>query len=209
MVEQLGAINDRLNNDLVGIRQDYSSLKSSYSDLNEKYSLQSSECEILKKQVSSLESEIARLRVGRVSGKEEDIGTSGYDTDEGIQGVEDFIEPDDSSDAFFGLEEKNDYDESEVIPITPASNEIGRQSHVFANLISGFFDKGYSMKRQGEQDNLIFKKLMEHDYSQNTVRIVGDTLRKYTNIPRLDLYKLVSRNASDDELEQFCKSYTT
>jgi hypothetical protein len=143
-----------------------------------------------------------------VSGKEEDIGTSGYDTDERIQGVEDFIEPDDSSDEFFGLEEENDYDESEVVPITSASNEIGRQSHIFANLISVFFDKGYSMKRQGEQDNLIFKKLMEHDYSQNTVRIVGDTLRKYTNIPRLDLYKLVSRNASDDELEQFCKSYT-
>ena len=53
---------------------------------------------------------------------------------------------------------------------------------------------------------MIFIKLMENDYKQETVRAVKSVMKNNQELSRLDLYKLVTNQKSDDDILVFCRN---
>ena len=72
------------------------------------------------------------------------------------------------------------------------------------DFIARHFEKKFANKSIAEQDNLIFIKLMENDYEQDTVRAVKSAMKNNQELSRVDLYRLVTGRKSDNEICSFC-----
>ena len=57
-----------------------------------------------------------------------------------------------------------------------------------------------------EQENMIFIKMMELKFAQEKVLIIKRMLKNNNQFSRLDLYKLIAKNPSEEELEKFCSA---
>ena len=97
-----------------------------------------------------------------------------------------------------------DYDPSDLIEIKNNKNEVKKHSNFFIDFIARHFEKKFANKSIAEQDNLIFIKLMENDYEQDTVRAVKSAMKNNQELSRVDLYRLVTGRKSDNEICSFC-----
>ena len=102
--------------------------------------------------------------------------------------------------------EELDYNPADLIEIKDNKMEVKKHSNIFMDLITRHFEKKFVHKSIAEQDNLIFIKLMENDYKQETVRAVKSVMKNNQELSRLDLYKLVTNQKSDDDILVFCRN---
>lgn len=99
--------------------------------------------------------------------------------------------------------EEIDYDEADVIEITDNKQEIAKHVNLFSFIYSKFQERKFQNKTKTEQESLIFLKTMEHNMSKTKVQLIKDAVKSGKAFSMLELYKLVSRNASDDEIMDF------
>lgn len=215
MVEQLSSINDAL-------MKEKSKLQSQLKDLETKYEKVLQECTMytdtihgLKLQMNALQSQVLE----RKSSSDSNFGTFESIPIQELEEPEygkDFVVEDSVND--FPISELEDsvmtgeYEEAEALDYNPEDlieikadkNSIRRHSNFFVNLVARHFEKKFLNKSIAEQDNLIFIKLMENDYTQETVRAVKSAMKNKQNLLRLDLYKMVVDRADDDEVLQYC-----
>lgn len=216
MVEQLSSINGAL-------LKEKSQFQSQIKDLKTKYEKVLQECTMYTDTIHGLKIQISALQ-GQVL-ERKSSGGSNFGTFESIpiQELEepeygkDFVVEDSVNDSQISeledLEmtgdyneeaEASDYNPEDLIEIKSDKNSIRRHSNFFVKLMARHFEKKFLNKSIAEQDNLIFIKLMENDYTQETVRAVKSAMKNKQNLLRLDLYKMVVDRADDDEVLQYC-----
>lgn len=102
------------------------------------------------------------------------------------------------------VEEESDYSADDLISITDNRDEIDKHTNLFAMLISKYQEKKFKRKTVSEQESMIFAKMMEQKFSRAKLLTIKNVLKENTTLSRFELYKLISRDASDKELTQFC-----
>ncbi|MBD5556860.1 MAG: hypothetical protein HDQ95_16345 [Roseburia sp.] len=182
MAEQLEAINVRIRltnkeieEELAVVRQELLEREDTVKELEEKLFEQKRIMEEIRNEAAS--------EVEKVATSQE------IDTDS--------IEP-------FREEEDQDYPEGDVIVISDNRPEIQQHSNLFVSVLSKFYEIRFAKKTQADQDNLIFIKMMEKNFSMDMVQLIKKALKDNDDLSRLDLYRLISQNASDTELTRFC-----
>ena len=97
-----------------------------------------------------------------------------------------------------------DYDSKNLIDIKNNKKEIKKHSNIFVDIIARHFEKKFIKKSIAEQENLIFIKMMENDYKQETVRTVKSKNNK--DLSRVDLYKIIISQQNDEDILIFCNN---
>lgn len=92
----------------------------------------------------------------------------------------------------------------ELIQITDGIDGIRNRSIVFSQVVTEFYENSFIHKPQSEQDNIIFIKMMELSFAHDKVLMIKKLLNSNLDFSRLELYKIISRNPGEGELEQFC-----
>lgn len=218
LVEQLSSINDVLLKEKSQLQAENKDLEIRYEKILQECTMYTDTINGLKIQINALQSKVLERKSS---------GDSNFGTFESIpiQELEepeygkDFVVEDSVNDSQISeLEdmeiagEYGEYEEAEVLDYNPEDlieikadkNSIRRHSNFFVNLVARHFEKKFLNKSIAEQDNLIFIKLMENDYTQETVRAVKSAMKNKQNLLRLDLYKMVVDRADDDEVLQYC-----
>lgn len=208
MIDQLNII----NGDLVA---ENSKLKSDAEELSQKYKTVLQECTAhtdtindLNIQIKALQSQLKEKITYKVP--ENVLEQSEYDRGFGFNN-EETVEPTmdepelESDDSFVNEPEELDYDPEELIEIKDNKKEVKKHSNFLVDFIARHFEKKFINKSIAEQDNLIFIKLMENEYKQETVRAVKSAMKNNQDLSRVDLYKLVTSQKSDDDILVFCK----
>lgn len=218
LVEQLSSINDVLLKEKSQLQAENKDLEIRYEKLLQECTMYTDTIHGLKIQINALQSQVLERKSS---------GDSNFGTFESIpiQELEepeygkDFVVEDSVNDSQISeLEDMEiaggygEYEEAEVLDYNPEDlieikadkNSIRRHSNFFVNLVARHFEKKFANKSIAEQDNLIFIKLMENDYTQETVRAVKSAMRNKQNLLRLDLYKMVVNRADDEEVLQYC-----
>ena len=77
---------------------------------------------------------------------------------------------------------------------------------IFASLVEKLFMMKFERKSVAEQDNLIFIKLMENEYAQDTVKSVKSAMKADQGVSRTTLYKMIYNHESDNDVVQFCNN---
>lgn len=93
-----------------------------------------------------------------------------------------------------------------IINIEDKKESVVKHTNLFTTIISKYYEKRFEKKTVSEQENLIFIKMMEHNFSKEMVQIVRNAMRTNTSIARVDLYRLVSKKVTKEELLEFCGS---
>lgn len=182
MTEQLEAINDRIRLTNKEVKEELSVVRQELLEREETVKKLEEELLEQKRIMEEIQNEAAP--------ELEKIATS-QETDA------DSIEP-------FGEEEDQDYPEEDVIVIGDNRQEILQHSNLFVSVLSKFYERRFAKKTQADQDNLIFIKMMEKNFSMDMVQLIKKALNDNDDLSRLDLYRLISQNASDTELTRFC-----
>lgn len=91
-----------------------------------------------------------------------------------------------------------------VIRITDATSQIRKKSNVFARIFSKFQERLFEQKSESDQKNLLFMKMMNMDFSQDKMKLVKNSINAAGSY--LELYKMVNRNASDEEFDEYYRS---
>ena len=112
--------------------------------------------------------------------------------------------PEESEMDLLDSEEENDYSEDDLIAITDNREEIDKHTNLFAMLIGKYQEKKFKRKTVSEQESMIFAKMMEQKFSRTKLLTIKNVLKENTTLSRFELYRLISRNASDGELSRFC-----
>lgn len=125
--------------------------------------------------------------------------------------VEDIPQPpvnfgSDFTDSLFTDEDAPEYAPEDVSPIENKKNFIQKSCSFFGKLLSMHFEKKFQKKPQQEQNNLIFIKLMEGNFSKDIIRLVKKTVEGDTPVSRVELYRLISNRGSEDEIVNFCRN---
>lgn len=112
----------------------------------------------------------------------------------------------------FGEEEHDnddlpDYDTSAVIPIRNNKEEVVKHTNLLTKIFSKYQDRKFQKKTKAEQENLIFIKTMEMSVSKPKMQMIKTAFNSNAEFSRLELYKMISANASEEELAMFlgCK----
>lgn len=211
MIDQLNII----NGDLVA---ENSKLKSDAEELSQKYKTVLQECTAhtdtindLNIQIKALQSQIQEATTYRMP--EHVLEHPEYGKDFVIENEEaaesSMYESEMELDDSFMKEPEEldyDYDPEELIKIKDNKKEVKKHSNILANFLAKHFEKKFINKSIAEQDNLIFIKLMENEYKQETVRAVKSAMKNNQDLSRVDLYKLVTSKKSDDDILVFCKA---
>ena len=215
LVEQLSSINDVLLKEKSQLQAENKDLEIRYEKILQECTMYTDTIHGLKIQINALQSQVLERKSS---------GDSNFGTFESIpiQELEepeygkDFVVEDSVNDSPISELEDSvmtgeyeeaealDYNPEDLIEIKADKNSIRRHSNFFVNLVARHFEKKFLNKSIAEQDNLIFIKLMENDYTQETVRAVKSAMKNKQNLLRLDLYKMVVDRADDDEVLQYC-----
>ena len=210
MIEQLSSINDALAAENETIQQQEEELSLKYQGLLQESTMNTDIITNLNIKISELQSQLKESLISQESMDQVQTDYSaneqqpeyGYDFD-----VENEIAESFPTESEFDPEpEELDYDPSDLIEIKNNKNEVKKHSNFFIDFIARHFEKKFTNKSIAEQDNLIFIKLMENDYEQDTVRTVKSAMKNNQELSRVALYKLVTGKKSDDEICGFCSS---
>ncbi|RKI38247.1 hypothetical protein D7V86_15185 [bacterium D16-51] len=98
------------------------------------------------------------------------------------------------------------YNESDLEQISDGMENLMKKSSLFSQLFAKLYEKKFNKKPQMEQENIIFIKMMELKFAQEKVLIIKRMLKNNNQFSRLDLYKLIAKNPSEEELEEFCNA---
>lgn len=208
MIEQLSGINDILTAENETIQKQTEELSLKYQRLLQESTMNTDIITDLNIKISELQSQLKESLIPQESMDQVQTDYSaieqqpeyGYDFD-----VENEITESFPSESEFDPEpEELDYDPSDLIEIKNNKNEVKKYSNFFMNFIARHFEKKFANKSIAEQDNLIFIKLMENDYEQDTVRAVKSAMKNNQELSRVDLYRLVTGRKSDNEICSFC-----
>ena len=99
-----------------------------------------------------------------------------------------------------------DYNPDDIIEMQDERDTIKKHSGIFASLVEKLFMKKFERKSVAEQDNLIFIKLMENEYAQDTVKSVKSAMKADQGVSRTTLYKMIYNHESDNDVVQFCNN---
>lgn len=102
-------------------------------------------------------------------------------------------------------EDEDDIDPSAIISMESDHDEIKTHRSFFRRLIDQFKDREFNHLPVHEQTGRIFTKMVERDFPKDTIKIVSDTLKANKKMKRVELYRLVARDASPDECERYCR----
>lgn len=208
MIEQLSGINDILTAENEAIQKQTEELSLKYQRLLQESTMNTDIITDLNIKISELQSQLKESLIPQESMDQVQTDYSaieqqpeyGYDFDVENEITESF--PPESE--FDPEPEELDYDPSDLIEIKNNKNEVKKYSNFFMNFIARHFEKKFANKSIAEQDNLIFIKLMENDYEQDTVRAVKSAMKNNQELSRVDLYRLVTGRKSDNEICSFC-----
>lgn len=208
MIEQLSGINDILTAENETIQKQTEELSLKYQRLLQESTMNTDIITDLNIKISELQSQLKESLIPQESMDQVQTDYSaieqqpeyGYDFDVENEITESF--PQESE--FDPEPEELDYDPSDLIEIKNNKNEVKKYSNFFMNFIARHFEKKFANKSIAEQDNLIFIKLMENDYEQDTVRAVKSAMKNNQELSRVDLYRLVTGRKSDNEICSFC-----
>lgn len=208
MIEQLSGINDILTAENETIQKQTEELSLKYQRLLQESTMNTDIITDLNIKISELQSQLKESLIPQESMDQVQTDYSaieqqpeyGYDFDVENEITESF--PPESE--FDPEPEELDYDPSDLIEIKNNKNEVKKYSNFFMNFIARHFEKKFANKSIAEQDNLIFIKLMENDYEQDTVRAVKSAMKNNQELSRVDLYRLVTVRKSDNEICSFC-----
>lgn len=104
-----------------------------------------------------------------------------------------------------GYDENADYGYEDVYDLKDNSEEFFKKSNIFIDFMLKHSEKYFNKRPRQEQENLIKIKMMDMLFSLDKVKIVKENLDE--TIPCYELYKLISKNPSDDELREFFTDY--
>lgn len=208
MIEQLSGINDILTAENETIQKQTEELSLKYQRLLQESTMNTDIITDLNIKISELQSQLKESLIPQESMDQVQTDYSaieqqpeyGYDFDVENEITESF--PPESE--FDPEPEELDYDPSDLIEIKNNKNEVKKHSNFFIDFIARHFEKKFANKSIAEQDNLIFIKLMENDYEQDTVRAVKSAMKNNQELSRVDLYRLVTGRKSDNEICSFC-----
>lgn len=208
MIEQLSGINDILTAENETIQKQTEELSLKYQRLLQESTMNTDIITDLNIKISELQSQLKESLIPQESMDQVQTDYSaieqqpeyGYDFDVENEITESF--PPESE--FDPEPEELDYDPSDLIEIKNNKNEVKKLSNFFIDFFARHFEKKFANKSIAEQDNLIFIKLMENDYEQDTVRAVKSAIKNNQELSRVDLYRLVTGRKSDNEICSFC-----
>lgn len=208
MIEQLSGINDILTAENETIQKQTEELSLKYQRLLQESTMNTDIITDLNIKISELQSQLKESLIPQESMDQVQTDYSaieqqpeyGYDFDVENEITESF--PPESE--FDPEPEELDYDPSDLIEIKNNKNEVKKLSNFFIDFFARHFEKKFANKSIAEQDNLIFIKLMENDYEQDTVRAVKSAMKNNQELSRVDLYRLVTGRKSDNEICSFC-----
>ena len=106
----------------------------------------------------------------------------------------------------FNDDEPDDYTEADIIPVENNKASVLKSSNIFSKLLSKHFEKKFAKKPQAEQNNLIFMKLMEGNYSKEVLKTVRKAIESNNSVSRIDLYKVISAKGDMNEILRLCNA---
>lgn len=213
MIRQLNAINDGLIEEKTKNEGMVITLKSELDSVKEDYLCKEAENEVLKRQIGLLEQQITEIRMSSLKthsdiSRGEKHSEADFQEDSPVflgQHVDMDSFADDYEEAVIENEaEELDYNPGDLIPIENKRKEVVKHSNFFSQLIDRYFERKFDKKSQAEQDNLIFIKLMENEFSKDMVQLVKKALKDNNSVSRSELYRLILSRADDDDIIRFC-----
>lgn len=96
--------------------------------------------------------------------------------------------------------------DGEVLEIQDGIKGIKKRSSLFSKLFTRHHEKMFLQKPEMEQHNTIFIKMMELSFEKDKVALVKEILNSNTTLSCLELYKIVAKNPSMEELKTYCES---
>ncbi len=106
----------------------------------------------------------------------------------------------------FNDDEPEDYTESDVIVVESKKESVLKSCNIFSKFLSRHFEKKFAKKSQAEQNNLIFMKLMEGNYSKDILKTVRSAIESNDSVSRVDLYKVISAKGDKNEILRLCNA---
>lgn len=213
LIDQLSSINDTLTDENEAMKHNAEELSKKYQEVLQESAMHTDIINNLNIQISQLQSQ--RLRETSMTrnmqepilesvieqqpeyGRDFDVENETFESDLNEQKSEPEVPLETEPEAL-------DYDPSDLIEIKNNKNEVKKLSNFFIDFFARHFEKKFANKSIAEQDNLIFIKLMENDYEQDTVRAVKSAMKNNQELSRVDLYRLVTGRKSDNEICSFC-----
>lgn len=104
------------------------------------------------------------------------------------------------------IQEEDEFPETKKLSFESGIQAIKRKSNWFANLIAQHSKKSFLKNSRQDQENLIFIKMMEMHYPGDKVQKIKKALAA-ENIPCFELYKMICKDASIEELDMFFEEY--
>lgn len=208
MITQLSEVNNSVVNVNECMEQEKSELELLCEKLKKDCAAQKSENEMQCVQIETLEKEIAALRNMKQSTLQPKVDDFLQQNMQESVDYPEFGDQDLYNDDFDSSDPTDDWDYNldDVIEIQDEKDTIKKHSGIFANLVEKLFIKKFERKSVAEQDNLIFIKLMENEYTQDTVKSVKSAMKADQGVSRTILYKMIYNHESDDVVVQFCNN---
>lgn len=219
MIDQLSSINDELAEENESLKRKAEELSSKYQEVLLESSVHTDIINNLNVRLKDLQRKLDVYSMNKVPIQVPDAPDIIKDRTEQPQYGQNFVVEDNAEtdempvmgneyDVSEALEDPQelDYNPADLIEIKDNKTEVKKHSNIFMDLIARHFEKKFVHKSIAEQDNLIFIKLMENDYKQETVRAVKSVMKNNQELSRLDLYKLVANQKSDDDILVFCRN---
>lgn len=133
---------------------------------------------------------------------EEDYSNVSFSNDESEQEF-DNIDSSVNVDPFYDTAPEP-YQYTDEKKISSDKSILKKKSRWFLNSIFGYSRKSFLNQPRKDQEGLIFIKMMEMHFSMDKSKIVRDALTDIGEaVPCFDLYKLICKNPSNDELMSF------
>lgn len=191
-----------------------SSLRNDKHELDKKYQalvLENKETELrcreLYEELEKVKSQLITESHDRPSDEEirrfEEADNDDY-TDDFIREMNEELRKDTSS--IMNDIEEDDFDQSELISMISDKQEIKKHRSLFRVLLDKFRDREFTRMPAHEQKGMIFTKMVEKEFPKPTIKLVSETLKANKKMKRVELYRLISQNASPDECERYCKA---
>lgn len=96
-----------------------------------------------------------------------------------------------------------DYDVSDLVYICDNKKEVIKHSNLLTTIFTKYQDRKFQKKSKVEQENLIFIRMMDMALSKSKVQMVKTAIDSNSEFSRLELYKLITNNATESELSLF------
>lgn len=105
-----------------------------------------------------------------------------------------------------GLFNELEWKAEDIKDIVPDKNGIINRIMKFAHTHSSYYERQYMKKTILEQENMLFVKMMELHFSKEKVLMVKNVLQTKKSLSRVELYKFLSKNPTEDELIKYSEN---